>query len=676
MKKATQAINSLLGPFQKIARAMSRNWNVQVVPSGYDCSTDGEVIKYPFNADYLDGANQKVLHGLLDHEVAHVAEEREHTEAGQRTPLKIMRDCKSTKERMLLNVFEDIRIEHKYSAKYKGVSENLHEANVNSVDLFKKRHGIDGETSKGKRVNFWHTLGSAIIMKARGYSVEWLPKKFQPYLDAVQAEVEESTKTSWAKDSHELALRVIDKINDKVDDLEQERQQRQEEKQKQEQEKQDGQDKQEGDAQEQEGDSSEGEQEQSDSGSDSEGEDQEGEGGQSGESDEDEQEGTEQSTSKGEDGDDEGDSEAGSDGSEAPKTGAPKGEDSSELTDEELDQACQAGDEASTDAETDDLIKQVKDQVLDIAKGEARSHRRYIPNPNVLKRDRWVKPHIRNPEHAQAEYNKAKEVVAGQIRGLKGKLLNVIRAKAASRMESGHRKGKLDKARLAQVPTGNVNVFQVEKEGETLDTAISVVIDLSGSMGPGYDPKYKAYYAKLMAIALSETFDALNVPFEVIGFHNDWNASVSIMPGTQRGEPIEYVIFKDFGEKYKRVRTRMNAITGDGNNTDGEAIMACALRLAKRPEARKIMFILSDGMPAGGGVDRGVLCKHLEEVITEITKAGIEVVGIGAMTDHIKDFYNKEHGASGAVINDMTKLAVEVYKLMRAKLLDAKRRAA
>jgi cobalamin biosynthesis protein CobT len=672
MKK--NAINTLLGPFQKIARAMSRNWDVQVVPSGYDCCTDGNTIKYPFNADYLDGANQKVLHGLLDHEVAHVAEEREHTEHNQRTPLKIMRDCRSTKERMLLNVFEDIRIEHKYSHIYKGVAENLHEANVNSVDLFKKRHGIDGEASKGKRVNFWHTLGSAIIMKARGYSVDWLPKKFQPFLDAVQQEVEDSTKTSWAKDSHDLALRVINKINDKTDELEQERQERQE--QKQEQEKQEGQDKQEGEAQEQEGGSSEGEQEQSDSGqSGDEDQDQEGEGTQNGESNEDEQEGTEQSNPTQGDGDEGEDNEAGSESSEAPKTGTPKQDDSG-LSDDELDEACKAGDEAQADADSDDLIKQVKDQVLDIAKGEAKAHRRYIPNPRALARDRWVKPYERKPEHAQAEYNKAKEAVAGQIRGLKGKLLNVIRARAASRMESGHRRGKLDKARLAQVPTGNVNVFQVEKEGETLDTAISVVIDLSGSMGPGYDPKYKAYYAKLMAIALSETFDALNVPFEVIGFHNDWDRTVSDTPGCMRNEPIEYVIFKEFGENYKRVRTRMNHITGNGNNTDGEAVMACALRLAKRPETRKIMFVLSDGMPAGGGVDRHTLCNHLEEVITEITKAGIEVVGIGAMTDHIKDFYNKEHGASGAVINDMTKLAVEVYKLMRAKLLDAKRRAA
>lgn len=667
--------NKLAGTFQKVARAMSRNWDVTVVPSGLDCSTNGTTINYPFNADFLDGASQKVLHGLLDHEVAHVAEEREHAKSHQKTPLKLMKSLKSNKERMLLNVFEDIRIETKYSKKYIGMAENLNEANLNSVDMFQKRHGLKGE-SKEAKVNFWHTLGSGIIMKARGYDIDWMPKSFAPYMKALEDEIAESTTTNWAKDSLGLAKRVIAKVDDVAERLEEEKQKREEKKQDKESKEQDKEQEGEGSGKGSSDEDPEGEDSQSGSSSDEEGE--ESSQGQDSESDENDRGDKNITGPKQRGSDDEQESSASTSESEAPTDEDKQSQDSDfdDMSDEEVDQAASRGESAMLDdADTDDLVKDVKEQIMDMAKDDAMSHGRYIPSPDVLKLDRWEKPDL-GGVHAAAEYNKTKEVVAGQIRGLKGKLLNVIRSKAVAYMESGHRKGKLDKSRLAQVPAGNCNVFQVEREGETLDAAVSVLIDLSGSMGSGTSPHHKAYYAKMMAIALGETFSALNIPFEIIGFSNDWDVSAHCPAGTVRDEPIVYKVFKDFGDNFKRVRTRLNSITGKGNNTDGEALLAVATRLAQRQESRKIQFVLSDGMPAGGGVGRQMLCEHLKEVIELVTKAGIEVVGIGAQTDHIKDFYSKEHGASGIVIDDMDKLAVEVYKLMRAMLLNKKRRAA
>ena len=75
-KTVAPELAALNGPFTKIARAMSRHWNVRIVPSGARCDTDGATIRIPYTADYLPAEKRQALHGMLDHEVAHVAEER------------------------------------------------------------------------------------------------------------------------------------------------------------------------------------------------------------------------------------------------------------------------------------------------------------------------------------------------------------------------------------------------------------------------------------------------------------------------------------------------------------------------------------------------------------------------------------------------------------------------
>lgn len=640
--------------FTNIARAMSRNWQVNVVPSGYECCTDGETIKYPFNADHLKGAAQKVLHGLLDHEVAHVADERDHAEAGQTTPLQLCRKCESNREKMMLNVFEDVRIETKYSAVYPGVSENLNAANVHSVELYNKK------SDHGK--NFWHTLGCGIIFAARGLDTSWMPAEFAPYMAAVADEITAAPKSKWGADSLRLARSVIAKVADKADELDQPPPPPPP-------------------PQGDKGDGSDG----ADGGSDSDGSegDDSSDGADSGKG------------SEGKDQDSKGDSE-GKDGSEdsedaadaqgdSESKGEDEGEGSSAENDSEGDEAARAEAAAAgkaamhQDAESGDILDEAKAQIIFEAQRDAETNDRYVPHPKAVAADRWIIPETKPT--ALHQYDIDKQAVAAQIRGLKGKLLNVIRARAASKVIGDQRKGELDSSRLASVRTGNRAVFQVEQEGETLDTAITILIDLSGSMGDA-TPGEKAYYARLMAVALSETFAALNIPFEVLGFHTVTRESIGRSAygvndtGYSRTAPMEYHVFKSFKDSFRRVRARLTTIRGRQDNVDCEAVLAAAKRLAQRPEARKIMFVLSDGQPAGGGVRRKLNCRALVDAVKKVTAAGIEVIGIGAQTETVQDFYNADTGSSHVIVNDIETLAVSVYKLMRERLLGAKGRAA
>lgn len=636
MTRNTKTLLPERGSMEAIAKTMSRNWSLNIVPSGNACCTDGNTIFYPYNADYLKGADRKVCHGLLDHEVAHVDDERRHSEAGERTPMDYMRATRDNKHAMCLNIFCDIRIEIQKSAEYIGVGENLHAANLNSVDMFKNRHGKDS----GTRTNFWHTIGCGIIMKARGYSISWLPAELAPYLAAVEQEIIESRTSEWARQDNDLALRTIAKLEQLARDLGQEAQKRAEQ-----------------------------EKGQSDA-----------EGKQDGEAGEGAQDGTGDDDSKAE-GQDKGNGAEGQpskqeDGQSEQAQGDKQGDDKSDMSDSEVKEAAAAGEKAlNQDASITDMMNEAKDHITKMSKGEAQRSGRYFPAREATQNDRLTVETLGD----LSQYQDAKAVVGEQIRGLKGKLAAVIRTRARSIKHNNQRKGKLRGTSLAKVPTGSDRIFTRTLVGDKLDTAITILIDLSGSMG-GSHVGSKAYYAKLTAIALGETFEALNVPCEIIGFRTLGGSAPGIR-NQYRGQNVrtgvmDYRLFKGFHETFKRVKTRLNEIRGAGNNVDGEAVWFAAKRLAQRPEARKVLFVLSDGYPRGGGCDVTALENHLNEVIKTITKGGIETVGIGVKAPAVQEFYNASNGAENIVVDDLDSLATEVYKIMKDKLLNQRRKAA
>jgi cobaltochelatase CobT len=101
-------------------------------------------------------------------------------------------------------------------------------------------------------------------------------------------------------------------------------------------------------------------------------------------------------------------------------------------------------------------------------------------------------------------------------------------------------------------------------------------------------------------------------------------------------------------------------------NVDGESLMMAAMRLVKRREQRKVLMVLSDGMPSAYGIDEH-LCRHLSDTVKTIEKMGIEVVGIGIKDDSVKRFYPKN-----VVISDIEALPGVVMGQLKMFLVDRK----
>jgi len=210
--KIEPGLLSLAGPFTKIARALSNNWRVNIIPSGHACKTDGNTIWIPFNADHLPEEKRQLLHGCLDHEVSHVTEERVHSEAGRATPLWIMKHEPDRFVKWFLNVYEDIRIELKYSQVYPGVAENLHALNLAHYERFKAEPRMAGNLS--------NAIGVGIIYRARGYGSEFLDEFANGLLDMLASEIERSKRTEWVQDTHLLAKVTVEKIRHILEALE------------------------------------------------------------------------------------------------------------------------------------------------------------------------------------------------------------------------------------------------------------------------------------------------------------------------------------------------------------------------------------------------------------------------------------------------------------------------
>lgn len=273
-------------------------------------------------------------------------------------------------------------------------------------------------------------------------------------------------------------------------------------------------------------------------------------------------------------------------------------------------------------------------------------------------------------------YKNISEAIRPQVAALRAKITTMLRARKATRFVGDQERGRLDAASLYGLRLGDKRVFAQQVPTPEMDTAIQIIVDMSGSMGGHwtYDGKMAAHggsksdFARAVAIALSETLDALNIPFEVLGYHNNGG----YVHGITREEEMMYnrfsavhlEVFKAFETPYKQVRNALVQIDGGGDNTDGDAIMLAARRIAVRQESRKIMIVLSDGMPLCGGSDARLLERHLREVIAKIINSGIEIFGLGIQTNAPSKFY-----PDWAVVSDLNKLADTLFRMMKSYLV-------
>lgn len=237
----------------------------------------------------------------------------------------------------------------------------------------------------------------------------------------------------------------------------------------------------------------------------------------------------------------------------------------------------------------------------------------------------------------------------------------------------GHRKGKLHTPSLYKMNMGEDRVFSQRQEHRSTNTAVTLLVDNSGSMSGE-----KCKLAMISAFALSTTLERVKVNHEVIGFttgHYSYSPELNRALQRERSSssvhydreiPLVMPIYKAFGERISPEVKRRFAFTtyaqaGLSGNIDGESLQIAAERLMRQPEKRKVILVLSDGQPAGGA-NSGA---HLKYVVDDLNARGIDTIGIGIMDNSVSRYYKKH-----VVLNNVSQLPGQVMTELK-KILAA-----
>ncbi len=233
----------------------------------------------------------------------------------------------------------------------------------------------------------------------------------------------------------------------------------------------------------------------------------------------------------------------------------------------------------------------------------------------------------------------------GSVQKIGLKLKRFLMAQQESSWHFDLEEGYLDPARLARIvanPTTPL-AFKQEKLDDMMDTAVTILVDNSGSMRGR-----PIVMAATCTDVLASTLEQCGVKTEILGFTTcAWKGGRSREEWTRNGKPynpgrlsdLRHIIYKSFDKQLRACRDNFGLMLREGilkENIDGEAVIWAYKRLQKRPEKRKILIVISDGAPVDDSTASAnhakILDQHLRHVVENINKEGrveINAVGIG-----------------------------------------------
>ena len=285
-------------------------------------------------------------------------------------------------------------------------------------------------------------------------------------------------------------------------------------------------------------------------------------------------------------------------------------------------------------------------------------------------------------ERLRAYLDQQLEPLKGAVSRLANKLQRRLQAQQNRSWEFDKEEGVLDAGRLARVvanPTTPLS-FKVEKDTEFRDTVVTLLLDNSGSMRGR-----PISIAAICADVLARTLERCNVKVEILGFTTRaWKGGLSREAWLNDGRPqlpgrlndLRHIIYKSADAPWRRVRPNLGLMMKEGllkENIDGEALEWAHRRMVGRPEARKILMVISDGAPVDDSTlsvnPANYLEKHLRDVIAMVEKKKqVELLAIGIGHD-VTRYYDR-----AVTITDVEQLAGAMTEQLAA-LFDSDPRA-
>lgn len=277
-------------------------------------------------------------------------------------------------------------------------------------------------------------------------------------------------------------------------------------------------------------------------------------------------------------------------------------------------------------------------------------------------------------ERLRAYLDQQLEPLKGAVGRLANKLQRRLQAQQNRSWEFDREEGILDAGRLARVvanPTTPLS-FKVEKDTEFRDTVVTLLLDNSGSMRGR-----PISIAAICADVLARTLERCDVKVEILGFTTRaWKGGQSREKWLAEGRPqspgrlndLRHIIYKSADAPWRRARPNLGLMMKEGllkENIDGEALEWAHRRMLARPEARKILMVISDGAPVDDSTlsvnPANYLEKHLRDVIAMVERRkAVELIAIGIGHD-VTRYYQR-----AVTITDADQLAGAITEQLAA----------
>jgi cobalamin biosynthesis protein CobT len=219
---------------------------------------------------------------------------------------------------------------------------------------------------------------------------------------------------------------------------------------------------------------------------------------------------------------------------------------------------------------------------------------------------------------------------------------------------------------------GQRNVFTHQEAMRTDDTIVTVAVDASASM--------KRKLTRVATAALNECLGRANCTYEILTWTGYSNSPYDITwgcKGLQKGEaPFNtngLVEVKTAAQRSADPTVRdniANMLSQVGLTPTLACLTGVAHRVINHNEARRIVLMLTDGLPNGGYSEMA----EVKDTAVKMREAGIELIGIGIDCDEYG--VRRMFGDGNTVMCDTRQLATTMFKQLENLLVGRAHEAA
>jgi cobalamin biosynthesis protein CobT len=199
--------------------------------------------------------------------------------------------------------------------------------------------------------------------------------------------------------------------------------------------------------------------------------------------------------------------------------------------------------------------------------------------------------------------------------------------------------GRLNRKALTRYATGESNIFQRRAMKQADASAVTIMVDCSGSMYGTIDT------AQEVSIQLAKMLEQAKVNYAVTGFTgSEPTDCYDEVTGTYI-ETVQFIPFKERKESLRKASPKMGSINrmSLAGNPDYSALVMCIEELSAQKEGRKILFFLTD--TGSYGEDQMLHANALADA------AGVTIIAIGIGTRNVHRLF--KHGVNITYIGDM-----------------------